>query len=117
MVVADIEADNGVVHVINAVLTPATSIRERMIDEAGVSIYPNPAREFVNVEYEVLQPSGIKLEMYDMLGKQVRFRDQGFAYEGSYSVEFPVSDLEAGMYILIINTGENQIANKVRVVK
>jgi uncharacterized surface protein with fasciclin (FAS1) repeats len=117
VVVADIEADNGVVHVINAVLTPSTSIRERMIDEAGVSIYPNPAREFVNVEYEVLQPSGIKLEMYDMLGKQVRFSDQGFAYEGSYSVEFPVSDLEAGMYILIINTGENQIANKVRVVK
>jgi uncharacterized surface protein with fasciclin (FAS1) repeats len=117
VVVADIKADNGVVHFVSAVLTPSTSIRERMIDEAGVSVYPNPAREFVNVEYEVLQPSGIKLEMYDMLGKQVRMIDQGFAYEGSYSAELPVSDLEAGMYILIINTGESQIANKVRIVK
>ncbi len=117
VIVADIEADNGVVHVIDAVLTPSTNIQERMIDEAGVSIYPNPAREFVNVSYEVIQPSEIKLEMYDMLGKQVRIMDQGYAYEGNYSVEFPVADIEAGMYILIINTGKSQIANKVRVVK
>jgi uncharacterized surface protein with fasciclin (FAS1) repeats len=117
VIVPDVEADNGVVHIIDAVLTPSTSIRERMIDEAGVTIYPNPAREFVNIEFEVIQPSGVKLEMYDMLGQQVRMLDQGFAYEGSYSVEFPVADLESGIYILIINTGKSQIANKVRVVK
>ena len=117
VIVADIEADNGVVHVIDAVLTPSTNIQERMIDEAGISIYPNPARTNVNISYDVLQPGEIKLKMFDMLGKQVRIMDQGFAYEGSYSVEFPVSDLEAGMYILIIDSGKRQIANKVRVVK
>ena len=83
VIVADIEADNGVVHVIDAVLTPSTSIREISMDAEGVSVYPNPAREFVNVSYNVLNPSNISIEMYDMLGQRVRIMDQGFAYEGS----------------------------------
>ncbi|MGW8316263.1 MAG: T9SS type A sorting domain-containing protein, partial [Bacteroidales bacterium] len=70
-----------------------------------------------NVSYEVIQPGEMRLELYDMLGKQVRFMEQGFVYEGNYSVEFPVSDIDAGMYILIINTGESQIANKIKIVK
>ena len=115
--VADIEADNGVVHVITAVLTPSTSIREVSIDEAEFSVYPNPASEFVNVSYKLLNESEVSLEMYDMLGQRVRIQDEGFLYEGTYNVEFPVNELESGMYLLIINTGDSQIANKVRVVK
>jgi len=71
----------------------------------------------VNIRYELTEASEVSLEMFDMLGKQVRFLDQGYAYEGSHTIEFPVSDLKAGMYLLIINTGNSQIANKVRVVK
>jgi uncharacterized surface protein with fasciclin (FAS1) repeats len=115
--VADIEADNGVVHVITAVLTPSTSVRELSIDEAEFSVYPNPASEFVNVSYKLLKESEVSLEMYDMLGQRVRIQDEGFLYEGTYNVEFPVNELESGMYLLIINTGDSQIANKVRVVK
>ena len=117
VVVADIEAANGVVHVISAVLTPSTSIREQSIDEAEFSVYPNPASEFVNVSYKLLKESEVSLEMYDMLGKRVRIQDEGFLYKGNYNVEFPVNELESGIYLLIINTGNSQIANKVRVVK
>ena len=118
VIVADIETDNGVVHVIDAVLIPATTgIRDFIADAVDIAVYPNPAREFVNVRYEVINASEISLEMYDLLGQQVRIQKQGYAYEGIYSVEFPVNDLEAGMYILVVNTGKSQIASKVRVVK
>ena len=117
VITPDIETDNGVVHVINAVITPPTGTQEMIINNNDVVIYPNPAREIVNIRYELTEASEVSLEMFDMLGKQVRFLDQGYAYEGSHTVEFPVSDLKAGMYLLIINTGNSQIANKVRVVK
>ncbi len=118
VIVADLEADNGVVHVIDAVITPtATGIEDRIATAGNVTIYPNPAREFVNISFEVVNPSEIRIEMYDMIGQQVRIQDEGYSYEGSYNVELPVNDLESGMYIIIINTGDSQIANKVRVVK
>lgn len=115
--IADLEADNGVVHVIDAVLTPSTAISEVMFDVEHVTVFPNPAGEFVNVKFSVLESSEINVEMYDMLGHQVRMFDQGYTYEGTYTVEFPLYDLDPGMYLLIINTGNSQIANKVKVVK
>jgi len=112
---ADIETDNGVVHVIDAVITPSTGIQERIIDKVNVSIYPNPAREFINIRYELTAESEVSLEMYDMLGKRVKILDQGYTFKGIHTVEFPVSDVESGIYVLLINTGDSQIANKVRV--
>ena len=52
-----------------------------------------------------------------MTGKQVGYQNQGNTYKGEYTTEFPVNTLESGMYLLIIKTGNSQIANKVRVVK
>jgi hypothetical protein len=114
---ADIETDNGVIHVIDAVLLPATSVNERIIEAVDVTIYPNPASDFVNVRYQVVEPAEIKLEMYDIIGQRVHFQDEGYAYEGTYDVEMPLQGLESGMYILIINTGKSQIANSVRIME
>ena len=118
VIIADLEADNGVVHVIDAVLLPATTgIQDKIVEVEGVTIYPNPAREYVNIRYNIVNESNVTLEMYDMTGKQVGYQNQGNTYKGEYTTEFPVNTLESGMYLLIIKTGNSQIANKVRVVK
>ena len=115
---ADIEADNGVVHVIDAVITSTTTgIEDRVAEASDVSIFPNPANSFVNVRFEVTQPANITIELYDMIGQQVGYQDQGYTIEGNYTVEFPVSEVDPGMYIIIVNTGNVQIANKIKIVK
>ncbi len=118
VIFADYVAPNGVVHVIDAVLTQtATGVREMIIDKANVSVYPNPASDYVSVSFEVAKDTEISLELYDMLGQQVRIQKLGYMLQGSNTVEMSVNDLETGMYLLIINTGKSQIANKVKVVK
>jgi uncharacterized surface protein with fasciclin (FAS1) repeats len=114
---ADIETDNGVVHVIDVVLSPSTNISEITLDEVDVLIYPNPASDQIFVRYELLNPSDITLEIYDMVGQQVRSKQMGFIYEGVHTNELPVNDLKSGMYLLIINTGDSRIARKVKIKK
>jgi hypothetical protein len=71
VIVADIEAENGVVHVIDAVLLPTINVEETSALE--LSIYPNPATEQLNIQ---LPLSGAKaqLTIYNHVG-QIVFTD------------------------------------------
>lgn len=113
---ADIETDNGVVHVVDAVILPQTTgIREMAASSLDVNIYPNPAKDFINISFKLIEESAVTLELYDLKGQQLRIQDLGYANQGNYSVEFPVNDMKSGMYIMIVNSGNSRIANKVRV--
>jgi hypothetical protein len=63
---ADIIADNGIVHVINAVLTPSSSVNEWNMQSALV--YPNPATEMLNVNMTGAMGS-MQFEIYSVTGK------------------------------------------------
>jgi hypothetical protein len=118
VILADIQTDNGVVHVIDAVIIPTTTnIEDRIAAASGVNIYPNPARDFVNISYDLVNQSNVSFMMYDLTGQQVAYQDEGFSYEGNYTVQIPVIEMTPGLYILVINTDTGQVAKKVKVVK
>ncbi len=115
--VANLEADNGVVHVIDAVILPqATGIKEFTSNISSANIYPNPARDFINVSYELLEGSNLTLELYDLAGQKLKVQDYGYV-DGNSTVEFPLNDMKSGMYIIMINSGNSNDAEKFRVVK
>jgi uncharacterized surface protein with fasciclin (FAS1) repeats len=68
VIVADLLAENGVVHVIDAVLLPAISVDETAALE--LAVYPNPANEQLNIQ---LPASGSKalLTVYNHVGQIV----------------------------------------------
>ncbi len=68
VILEDIEADNGVVHVINGVLLPPTSVFEATV--ASWSLFPNPAQGWIAVEGWL--PSMGDLEMLNAQGKEVQ---------------------------------------------
>ncbi|XOV66394.1 MAG: fasciclin domain-containing protein [Fluviicola sp.] len=103
---ADVDVDNGVVHVINRVLDPATaSLDENTIE---VNLYPNPATEFITVaadqEIETIQVvsmNGAVLKTINAAGGEMNIN---------------VSDLASGQYLLVVNTavGSSQSAFNVK---
>ncbi len=117
VIFTDIETDNGVIHVIDAVLLPKTGVHKKSIDKAAVSVYPNPASECINVRFEALEESEIDLVLYDILGKQVRVKALGRVSGGEHVAEMHIADVDPGMYFLVINAGNDPIANKIRIVK
>ena len=63
---ADITSDNGVVHVIDMVLTPPVSVEE--LDSSDIMLYPNPANDFFRIEAD-FNPD--RVELFDQSGRMV----------------------------------------------
>jgi len=103
VIVADIVTDNGVVHVIDAVLLPSTSSTGDISRElASINVYPNPASNELFVKTENLDISDERFIIYDIQGRQ-----QFISRESNDTFQMDISLLESGMYIL-----EYRSANK-----
>ncbi len=94
--VADIIADNGVVHVINAVLIPPTlGVNELNNAFPDVKIFPNPASSKITLDLSSISSPISQIRMMDMNGKTVR----SARFIGG--VEYlDVSGMTSGLYFL-----------------
>ena len=105
--VADIEADNGVVHVINAVLIykdESTGIFQNKTEQ--MKVYPNPASDYVKVHFESSESYTVRLLSLD--GKTIK----RFENVGSDS-PLNVSDVQNGTYMLLREGKSSRAVSKI----
>jgi len=76
---------------LNAVPTDLEDIAEQ-----NISIYPNPAIDKLNVDVSGYDLSGVRI--YNLIGKEVLFFE--VELQNEYELEFNVSDLNQGMYLI-----------------
>ncbi|MDG1767074.1 MAG: fasciclin domain-containing protein [Flavobacteriales bacterium] len=105
--IADIQASNGVVHVIDAVLTPPTNVEDAAF-AANLNIYPNPAADQMTIAGDL--PVNARMFITDASGRII-MSDNFF---GSRTID--VSSLESGMYFLSFRT-ENAVAVRTFIVE
>ena len=103
--VADLVADNGVVHVINAVLLPPTNVESTMAPVA-VETFPNPATSLVNVRGELR--SGDRLVAFDAAGRMT--------FDAPAVATLDVTGWNAGLYTLtLVRDGQAVATTRVSV--
>ncbi|MEQ9426331.1 MAG: T9SS type A sorting domain-containing protein [Cyclobacteriaceae bacterium] len=89
-----------------AALATETGIALEVIEETGIAqeyfidykLYPNPATNLINLDYERNNAANIKMQILDMMGKEVRYMELHNASRDQLLID--VSDLQNGMYIL-----------------
>jgi uncharacterized surface protein with fasciclin (FAS1) repeats len=83
VILADVEADNGVVHVIDAVLVPSLA-NLTSVDNVQLTVYPNPVIDIIRVKglnagsYELIDLKGTIINKGDMENGVIEISDVMF---------------------------------------
>jgi uncharacterized surface protein with fasciclin (FAS1) repeats len=112
--VADIETDNGVVHVIDAVLVPdtPTNIDEFAGTTTSFRMYPNPASTSVTIDLgEVDRFNSSTVSIVNMDGRVI----ETISVQQS-RIDLNVSNLNRGMYMVILRN-DNGISSERLIVR
>lgn len=79
-------------------------------------VFPNPAVDMTNLQFNLNQASNVTVEMYNAMGQIVYSNTLG-EVNGFQNVEISTSDLESGVYLLNVNVDGNVITKTVSVAK
>jgi uncharacterized delta-60 repeat protein len=79
--------------------------------------YPNPSNGVATIPFEVARATPVRMDVYDMLGRQVAVLVDEEHAPGRYQVPLDVRRLSAGVYLYRIRMGDFQATRKLTVMR
>lgn len=89
-----------------------TNISLSNLDYSLEQNYPNPFNPETIIEFSIKNPSYVKLEIFDALGKRIEILIDKFLNAGKYSAKFKADKLTSGVYFYRLTTEEKVISKK-----
>lgn len=79
----------------------------------NVNIYPNPAKEEVNILFKISGASTVKISIYDQSGKLLLSNmSSGIFPKGNFTKTIDTSKFAEGIYIMVVETNEYKESKK-----
>ena len=101
----------GDIDSINVALTPNTGIAT--VDFLnGLKVFPNPANNFVNIEFESLMKQHVEVSMLNMLGQKI-FTETVTGFIGNYNRNINTSEIKKGIYFIEVKTENGSTQMKI----
>ena len=88
-----------------------TGINNVSFPEGYLILFPVPANNVLNVQYELLNPGNSELNVSNMLG-QTLTTEKGEDIPGKYQMKIDLSNLASGIYFVELKTGSNRIVKR-----
>jgi hypothetical protein len=78
-----------------------------------VTIAPNPAHDYTNLNITLTDSRKVELNVYDVMGKLVANTDLGKLSSGNHTIKVSTGMLPAGIYLFNVQSGTSQTTKKV----
>ena len=75
--------------------------------ESEITLFPNPAKSNIQIEYTVVNPAEVSMKIYSIAGNVMKTITPS-ALEGENSINVPVNDLPSGTYFINLIDGNSQ---------
>ena len=79
---------------------------------SALSLYPNPTTGNSSIQFSLKQTGSVSIDILDISGRKVAGLPADIFQAGNTSIQLPVGDLPAGMYMVRLTTGETTITRK-----
>jgi hypothetical protein len=89
-----------------------TGIAEISNSISGLSAYPNPAGNVLNLQFTISETKLLNFEISDLLGKTLYNSGKGIYSQGANSFTFDLNGMSNGFYFLKISDGKQEITKK-----
>lgn len=98
------------------VIAPATlGMEEELNTISAINVFPNPANENVNIEYNAVNSGNHSISLVDVTGKLV-YNENFSAQKGNNRKQINLNGVDAGIYLVTI-ADENGKQNHIRLIK
>jgi hypothetical protein len=84
------------------------------LPELRVKIYPNPATDFIRVEWETDKTLEVHVELYDLVGRRISRRK---SEESINRIHIDLKSFQRSAYLLKVFTADGKYSRTYRVVK
>jgi hypothetical protein len=80
------------------------------VKHSELKIYPNPATDFVNIDFDLPSRQNVSVEITDIYGKTIS--SYSFDNKIAESIIVPVNTIESGLYFVTLRTRDDLITKK-----
>jgi hypothetical protein len=94
-----------------------TAVKENVLDESAVNMYPNPASHTLGVKWEMTAAAGVSIGLMDLMGRKVQNLHEGRAVMGVNELRFDISDLNPGVYLCTLEADGARLTRKIMVIR
>jgi hypothetical protein len=92
------------------IYTSTNGIENSDIKAVKISVFPNPAGDFIAVQAGGLMRENYTVELFDLNGKRIQ---TSTLYQGSTIVYFDTQSLYSGEYLVVLTNGKEKISRKI----
>lgn len=97
----------------NGAITTGSCPPDCLLDEAALQIWPNPARELLQVRYTLNARSTVHLSLIDMQGRVYSMARDRIQEAGTWEQHMDVGHFPPGLYLLQVQQGAQRIIRPV----
>jgi hypothetical protein len=77
-----------------------------------ILVFPNPVRDLINLYFYLSFSGGIRIEMFDLMGRKVFINEIIPENKGYQYLSFDFNNLASGYYVLQVSQGNRQIGRR-----